>query len=94
MAALPIAQAISLIFAYALQKTFVFRTRGNLAAEFARFSSFYLGIYAVNWVALPLLVEVAGLRPSGAQVGFALVTVVGSYFFHTKLTFRAAPDGA
>ena len=91
MVALLIAQGVSLVWAYTLQKLFVFRTRGDILPEFARFCSFYLGIYAVNWAALPLLVEVAGLTPWVAQLGFAVVTVIGSWFFHSRLTFRSTP---
>lgn len=90
MGALFVAQAVSLAFAYTTQKRWVFRTRGDVLNEFARFSSFYLGIFAANWLALPLLVEVAHLRPWIAQFGFALITVIGSWFWHTRLTFRAA----
>lgn len=89
MGALLIAQAVSLVFAYTLQKIWVFRTRGDMVREFGRFGSFYLGIYAANWLALPLLVEIAHLRPWIAQLGFVLVTVIGSWFWHTRLTFRA-----
>ena len=86
--ALLIAQGVSLVFAYTTQKLWVFRTRGNVAAEFARFCTFYLGIYGVNWAVLPLLVEVVGLRPWVAQLGFVAATVVGSWLFHSRLTFR------
>lgn len=88
MGALLVAQAVSLAFAYTTQKLWVFRTRGDVVREFARFGSFYLGIYAANWLALPFLVEVAHLRPWVAQLGFAIVTVIGSWFWHTRLTFR------
>ncbi|WP_419808633.1 GtrA family protein [Sphingomonas sp.] len=91
MGALPIAQAVSLVFAYTLQKIWVFRTRGDVPREFARFASFYLGIYAINWLALPFLVEVVRLRPWVAQLGFVGATVIGSWFFHSRLTFGAAP---
>lgn len=89
MGALALAQAVSLAFAYTTQKLWVFRTRGDVPREFARFASFYLGIYAANWVALPLLVEVAHFKPWIAQLGFAVATVIGSWFWHTRLTFRA-----
>lgn len=89
MGALLIAQAVSLVFAYTLQKVWVFRTRGDVMREFGRFSSFYLAVFALNWVALPFLVEVVHLVPWLAQLGFALLTVAGSYVFHTRLTFRA-----
>lgn len=86
--ALGIAQAISLCFAFATYKLGVFRTRGNVAREFGTFSSFYLVNYAANWLALPLLVEAAGLAPVVAQLGFTAILIVGSYFWHSRLTFR------
>jgi putative flippase GtrA len=88
MIALGIAQAISLCFAFATYKLGVFRTRGNVAREFGTFSSFYLVNYAANWAALPLLVETAGLSPVIAQLGFTAILIVGSYFWHSRLTFR------
>jgi len=90
MLALGIAQAVSLCFAFATYKLGVFRTRGNLAREFGTFSSFYLFNYAANWAALPLLVEVAGLPPILAQLGFTAILIVGSYFWHSHVTFRPA----
>ena len=91
MAVLLIAQAVALLFAFTTQKLLVFRSRGRLLHELATFSSFYLAIYAVNWVTLPLLVEIVGLKPWIAQLGFTVVTVIGSYFFHSRLTFRNQP---
>jgi putative flippase GtrA len=90
MIALLIAQAVSLCFAFTTYKLGVFRTRGNLVREFATFCSFYLANYAANWVALPLLVEVARVPPILAQIGFTVVLVLGSYFWHSRVTFRAS----
>lgn len=86
--ALGIAQAGSLCFAFATHKFGVFRTRGNLAREFGRFASFYLVNYAANWAALPLLVEFAGVPPVFAQLAFTAVLIVGSWFWHSRVTFR------
>ncbi|XHS01177.1 hypothetical protein ACFB49_27790 [Sphingomonas sp. DBB INV C78] len=88
MVALLIAQAVSLLFAFTTYKFGVFRTRGNVLREFVAFSSFYLANYAANWLALPLLVEIAGLKPVIAQLGFALIVIVGSYFWHSRISFR------
>lgn len=88
LAALGISQLVCLCFAYATYKLGVFRTRGNVAREFGMFSGFYLFIYAGNWAVLPLLVETARLHPSLVQLGFNLVAVAGSYFWHTLVTFR------
>ncbi|MET0307476.1 MAG: GtrA family protein [Sphingomonas sp.] len=87
MIALGIAQAVSLCFAFATYKLGVFRTRGNLAREFGAFSSFYLFNYAANWAALPALVELAGIPPVLAQLGFTAILIVGSYFWHSRVSF-------
>ncbi|RYG23723.1 MAG: GtrA family protein [Burkholderiales bacterium] len=94
LAALAIAQAVCLCFAYTTYKFGVFRTRGNVAREFGTFSSFYLFNYAANWAALPLLVELGGIPPAIAQIGFTAVLVVGSYFWHSRVTFRSSGDSA
>jgi putative flippase GtrA len=88
--ALALAQAISLCFAFATYKLGVFRTRGNVAREFGAFSSFYLFNYAANWAALPLLVELGGVPPIVAQLGFTALLIVGSWFWHSRVTFRSA----
>ena len=86
--ALGIAQAVSLCFAFATYKLGVFRSRGNLAREFGAFSGFYLFNYAANWAALPLLVEIAGLPPAIAQLGFTALLIICSWFWHNHVTFR------
>lgn len=88
MVALPIAQAISVSFAFATYKLGVFRTKGALLREFGAFSGFYLFNYAANWLALPLLVEFGRIPPVIAQVGFTLVLIAGSWFWHSRVTFR------
>ena len=88
LVALGIAQVTSLCFAFGMYKWRVFRTRANLIREFWTFASFYLFIYALNWIALPVLVEAAGVAPIIAQFFFSLVLMVGSYFWHSRITFR------
>lgn len=88
LAALGIAQAVCLLFAFATYKLGVFRTRGSLAREFGTFSSFYLFNYAANWAALPVLVELGGIPPIIAQTAFTCVLVAGSWFWHSRVTFR------
>jgi putative flippase GtrA len=88
--ALGVAQAISLCFAFMTYKIGVFRTRGNLAREFGTFSGFYLFNYAANWAALPLFVEIGGIPPIVAQLGFTALLILGSWFWHSRVTFRSA----
>lgn len=89
--ALALSQVVCLCFAYMTYKFGVFRTRGNVAREFGFFSGFYLFNYAANWALLPLLVEFGHIHPSIVQTGFNLVVIAGSYFWHSRVTFR--PQG-
>jgi len=86
--ALGIAQAVCLCFAFTTYKLGVFRTRGNLLREFGSFASFYLFNYAANWIALPLLVELAQVPPVIGQLGFTAALIAGSWFWHSRVTFR------
>jgi putative flippase GtrA len=94
LVALGIAQAVSLCFAFTTYKLGVFRTRGNILREFATFASFYLFNYAANWVALPALVELAQVPPVIAQLGFTVALIAGSWFWHSRVTFRASTEQA
>jgi putative flippase GtrA len=88
MVALGIAQVVSVSFAYCTYKIGVFRTKGRVLSEFSAFSGFYLFNYVANWAALPLLVELGGVSPVIAQLGFTLVLMVTSWFWHSRVTFR------
>lgn len=57
------------------------------ARQMGVFGSFYLVQYCANLAALPLLVEVAGLNPVAAQLAFIVALVIGSYLWHSRLTF-------
>lgn len=88
LVALLIAQATSVLFAFSAYRIGVFRTKGDAARQFGLFSSFYLVNYVINWAALPLLVEYGGITPVIAQLGFAIVMMLGSYYWHSRVTFR------
>lgn len=88
MVALLIAQSISVSFAFVTYRFGVFRDKGEIVRQFGIFSSFYLFNYIANWVALPFLVEVASIPPVIAQLGFTIILIVGSYFWHSRVTFR------
>lgn len=87
MVALLIAQCMSVLFAFTTYRIGVFRGEGEMVRQFGLFSSFYLFNYITNWVALPLLVEVGRIPPVIAQLGFTIVLVIGSYFWHSRVTF-------
>ena len=54
---------LSTLFAYSSYKLVVFRTRAGVAREVGLFGSFYVIAAGINWLALPLLVEVVRLPP-------------------------------
>lgn len=91
---LVISNVLCVGFAYLTNKFFVFRTSGNYLREFGRFVVFHLSHFVLNLVAVPLLVEFAGISPLIAQPFFALVVVITSYFWHRHITFVKRPPEA
>jgi putative flippase GtrA len=87
--------ALGTINGYLAYKLFVFRTRSGYLAEYLRFNAVHLAGIVVNYVTLPLLVELAGLRPFVAQGIIILVLIGASFVLHKRFTFRqhGAPRG-
>lgn len=83
-----IATVIAVVVAFIGYRTFVFKVRGNVLRDFARFSIVYVGALAVNAVALPLLVEVVGLPILLAQAFVVAGSVVASFAAHRSFSFR------
>ena len=90
LVALAVAQVVCLLFAFATYKLGVFRTKGFAAREFGAFSTYYLFNYAANWAVLPALVELGGIHPIIAQTVFTVLLVAGSWFWHSRITFRSS----
>lgn len=95
MVALILSQVVCTTIAFVVYKTLVFRTQGNIVAEFTSFVSFYLINYSANWLLLPALVELGGLSPIVAQSGFVVALAISSYFWHSRISFqpRKSPQG-
>jgi putative flippase GtrA len=91
MQGLAIVQPIGIIFSFATQKLGVFRTAGNVVAEFVKYVSFYMIYFIMNWAALPILVEVLLIPPIIAQTAFQTIAIVGGYFWHSRVTFLGKP---
>lgn len=84
----------SVLCAFVLYRRLVFRVRGNVLLDLVRFETIYLVAIAINFVALPLLVEFAGLVPIVAQAMIVVVTTLVSFFGHRYFSFRRpAPAG-
>jgi len=82
------AHVFSVICAFFLYRTFVFKVRGNFFGDLARFELVYLTSLGVNFVLLPILVELAGLPPITAQALIVFVTAMISFFGHRDFSFR------
>ena len=88
LAALACAHVISVLFAFVLYRFVVFRVRGHVLADLWRFETVYLSALAVNFVLLPVLVEIVHLKVLLAQALIVLVTSVMSWVGHSRFSFR------
>jgi putative flippase GtrA len=89
LAILAISQVVCVTFAFLTNKFLVFRTSGNYLSEYGKFITFHLSYFLVNLVVLPILVEFAGMSPVWAQTLFAVLVIVSSYFWHSRITFSS-----
>ena len=82
------AHLVSVIVAFVLYRTLVFRVTGQVWRDLARFESVYLVSLGVNWVLLNLLTVVLGLPAILAQALVVSVIAVVSFFGHKHFSFR------
>ena len=82
------AHVVSVLIAFVLYRSVVFRVKGHLLADLWRFETVYLSALAVNLVLLPLLVELAHLPVLLAQALIVVVTSVMSWLGHKNYSFR------
>jgi putative flippase GtrA len=85
---LAIAQVLATLNAFVGYRLLVFKVKGTVLRDLARFSVVYVGAFAVNVVALPLLVELGGIPVLLAQALLVGATVVASFFAHRNFSFR------
>ncbi|WP_229715045.1 GtrA family protein [Subtercola lobariae] len=88
MATLLFAHVASVLCAFILYRRFVFRVRGHVWRDLARFESVYLVALGINAILLPLLVEFGHLIPIVAQALIVFVTTLVSFFGHRNFSFR------
>jgi putative flippase GtrA len=79
---------VGVLEAYVLQRWLVFRVRGRWWRDLARFWSVYLVALGINFVTLPLLVEVLHVPVLPAQAGVMLATALGTFVTHRRFTFH------
>ena len=85
---LVISHVISVTNAYFAYKFLVFKTRGQWLHEFGKFNMVYLGVLAINLMALPAMVELLSIRPAIGQAVFVVITVIVSYLGHKHFSFK------
>ena len=79
---------------YLAYKYLVFRSSANYLAEYLRFNAVQLVGIAINYVALPLLVEIVHLTPFLAQGIIIAVLIAMNYVLHKHFTFRQKNDAS
>jgi putative flippase GtrA len=84
---LAIAHVIGVLFAFVMHRRFVFKVRGHVWRDLARFESVYLVALGINAVVLPILVQL-GVERIIAQAIITIATTVLSYVGHRYFSFR------
>lgn len=88
MPLLIVSQILGITFSYLTNKLIVFKTEGWSVPEYLRFATYY-GIYFVlNLILLPVCVEFLRQDPVIAQLVISIGSVVATYFWHSRITFR------
>lgn len=88
-----LSQVASITFAYITNKFAVFKTRGNYIREYSRFLTFYVSYAVFNLVVLAILVESTGISPVWLQSLCAVLVVLLSYVWHSRITFKPVGEG-
>lgn len=83
-----LAHVASVLCAFVLYRRLVFRVRGHVFRDLARFEVVYLTALATNLVLLPVLVEWGDLRVITAQSVIVLIGAAISFFGHKHFSFR------
>jgi putative flippase GtrA len=84
--------AVAVLVAFVLYRRLVFRVRGHVLRDLARFVSVYAVSITVNAVSLPLLVAL-GVPRLVAQALIVVVITLISYVGHRWFSFRRPRDG-
>jgi putative flippase GtrA len=85
---LMVTHVASVLIAFVLYRRLVFQVHGGVWRDLARFELVYLSALGVNFVLLPLLVEIAGIPVLPAQLLVVGVTAAMSFVGHKHLSFR------
>lgn len=84
---------VSVIVAFALYRTLVFRVSGQVWRDLMRFESVYLVSLGANWILLNLLTVVLRMPTVLAQAFVVGVIALVSFFGHKHFSFRRPQAG-
>ncbi|MFQ6328571.1 GtrA family protein [Nocardia sp. CWNU-33] len=85
------AYGISIVIAFVLHRTLVFRVRGHVVRDFLRFVAVNSGGLLLNIVLLELAVSVLGFPDKPAAVVVMGLVAIVSFFGHRYISFRREP---
>lgn len=90
--AVVLAYAISIVIAFVLHRTLVFRVRGHVIRDFLRFVGVNSGGLLMNMALLSLAVSVLHLPSKPSAVVVMGLVAIASYFGHRYISFRREPS--
>jgi putative flippase GtrA len=90
LTALALAHVTSVSCAFWLYRHLVFRVRGHVWRDLARFETVYLSAFAVNLLVLPVLVQIVHIPVLLSQFGIMFVTSLMSWLGHKNFSFSRA----
>jgi putative flippase GtrA len=91
MSAALLSNILAIINAFIFHKYITFKSRVSgkgILIEFARFFSTYLFSMILGLILLPFFVEVMGIDPKISGAMLIPITVIISYFGHSRFSFR------
>ncbi|MEV6280796.1 GtrA family protein [Nocardia sp. NPDC051832] len=88
------AYAVSIVIAFVLHRTLVFRVRGHVVRDFLAFCGVNSGGLLMNMVLLQVAVSVLHLPDIPSAVVVMGLVAVASFFGHRHISFRRKPDSA
>jgi putative flippase GtrA len=89
--AVALAYSISVVIAFVLHRTLVFRVRGRVMRDFVGFVFVNSGGLVLNLIGMALAVGVLRFAPVPSQAVVLGLVAVASYFGHRHISFQRKP---
>ena len=83
-----LSHAIAVAIAFVLHRRYAFRAEGPWLPQYLRFNVGYLASFGIGLAGMALLVGRAHWSPLVAQPVLMTVTIVLSYLWHSRVSFR------